>query len=323
MVDVLKEMQKKKECDVGSALDSSRVVDSDSNGTIENAIDSFEEVARTLRIALEEKIGTKVAASDPVIPWLIKHAGHIITRCWVRPNGKTVYQMIKGRSLNVHLKEFGEAIWFRIPETENLPGKFEPQWKKEVYVGCNIRTGEDLVSTDRGVFRVSTVRRRPIEERWSKELLDGIVGTPAAPVAGVEGRQMPACAKKFDGNTMRKAPAFVKQPEEDTPQTRTWPIPKTDVTTHGPTLGCPGCRAAARGASYKMQHTKKCRLIFETILLKTEKGRARMERANERQAREILRHQGIDPHAGAPADQEGRGKDDDDAMQPLEILKMC
>ena len=38
-----------------------------------------------------------------------------------------------------------------------------------------------------------------------------------------------------------------------------------------------------------------------------------MERANERQAREILRHQGIDPHAGAPADQEGRGKDDDDA----------
>ena len=78
-----------------------------------------------------------------------------------------------------------------------------------MYVGCNIRTREDLVSTDRGVFIVSTVRRRPIEERWSKELLDGIVGTPAAPVAGVEGRQMQACVQKFDGNTMRKAPEFV------------------------------------------------------------------------------------------------------------------
>ena len=51
MVDVLKEIQKKRECDFGSALDNSRVGDSDSNGTIENAIGSFEGVARTLRIA--------------------------------------------------------------------------------------------------------------------------------------------------------------------------------------------------------------------------------------------------------------------------------
>ena len=83
MVDVLKEIQKKRECDFGSALDNSRVGDSDSNSTIDSAIGSFEGVARTLRIALEEKIGTKVAASDPIIPWLIRHAGHIITRCWV------------------------------------------------------------------------------------------------------------------------------------------------------------------------------------------------------------------------------------------------
>ena len=54
MVDVLKEIQKSRECDYGSSLDNSRVGDSDSNGTIENAIGSFEGVARTLRIALEE-----------------------------------------------------------------------------------------------------------------------------------------------------------------------------------------------------------------------------------------------------------------------------
>ena len=166
-----------------------------------------------------------MAASDPIVPWMIRHAGHIITRCWVRPNGKTAYQMIKGRRSNVHLKEFGEAVYFRIPETKNLPGKFEPRWEEGVYVGFNIRTGEDLVSTDRGVFRVSTVRRRPVEERWSKELLDGIVGTPAVPVAGVAGRRMPAYAKKFDGD-MKKPPEFVTQPEEEAPQTRTWAILK-------------------------------------------------------------------------------------------------
>ena len=104
MVDVLKEIQKSRECDYGSALDNSRVGDSDSNGTIENAIGSFAGVARTLRIALEEKVNSKLSASDPIIPWLIRHAAHVITRCWVRPNGKTAYQ--------IHMKEFGEAVWF-------------------------------------------------------------------------------------------------------------------------------------------------------------------------------------------------------------------
>ena len=48
-----------------------------------------------------------------------------------------------------------------------------------------------------------------------------------------------------------------------------------------------------------------------------------MERADERQAREILRHQGIDPHAGAPDDQQGGGNDDDDANAALQNLMMC
>ena len=56
IVDVMKEIQKSRECKSGTAMDNSRVGDSDSNGTIESAIGSFEGVARTLRIALEEKI---------------------------------------------------------------------------------------------------------------------------------------------------------------------------------------------------------------------------------------------------------------------------
>ena len=49
-------------------MDNSSVGDSDSNGTIESAIGSFEGVARTLRIALEMKVKDKISASDPVIP---------------------------------------------------------------------------------------------------------------------------------------------------------------------------------------------------------------------------------------------------------------
>ena len=38
IVDVMKEIQKSRECEHGIAMDNSRVGDSDPNGTIENAI---------------------------------------------------------------------------------------------------------------------------------------------------------------------------------------------------------------------------------------------------------------------------------------------
>ena len=308
IVDVMKEIQKARASDFGSALDNSRVGDSDSNGFIETAIGSFEGVARTLRIALAMKVKAKVAASDPVIPWLIRHVGHIITRCWVRLNGKTSYQMIKGRRSNIRLKEFGEAVWFRIPESKNLPGKFEPRWEDGIYVGFNIGTGEDLVSTDRGVFRVSTVRRKPVDERWSKQLLDGIVGSPAVPIVGIVSRRMPAYAKMFDNNPAKKPTEYAEQPMAEPPTSTTWSIMKKDIDTHGPSVQCPGCRAAVRGSTYKMQHTKECRLRFEGTLEGTEEGRKRMERADERLAHDILRHQGIDPYAPPDTnDQQGGG----------------
>ena len=186
--------------------------------------------------------------------------------------------MIEGRRSNVCMKEFGKAVWLRIPETKNLPGKFEPRWEEGVYVGFNIRPGEDLVSTDRGVFRVSTVRRKPVGERWSKQLLGSIAGTPAIPVVGGTGRRMPAYAKRFDNNAARKEPEFVEQPDEEIPQARTWKIMKADIQAYGLSPGCPGCRAIARNSAYRVQHTKECRLRFEKLLYETDEGRKQMEK---------------------------------------------
>ena len=86
--------------------------------------------------------------------------------------------------------------------------------------------------------------------------MDGIVGTPAIPVVGGTGRRMPAYAKRFDNNAVRKAPEFVEQFDEEAPQARTWKIMKADVQTHGGSPGCPGCRAIMRNATYRIQRTK-------------------------------------------------------------------
>ena len=131
------------------------------------------------------------------MPWLVRHAGHLITRCWIRPSGRTSYQLIKGRRANCKIVPFGETVLFQVPHTKTKPGKSEEQWDYGMCVGFVIRSGEDLVATPDGVFKVSTVRRRPRNERWSKAMIDKIAGTPAQPVPGSTSRKSPAYARRF------------------------------------------------------------------------------------------------------------------------------
>ena len=79
-------------------------------------------MVRTPRFSLEEKLKTKLAVDSPEILWLVRHAGHLITKCWVRSSGKTAYEMIKGRTSNAKLVAFGEAVLFRVPNTKTKPG---------------------------------------------------------------------------------------------------------------------------------------------------------------------------------------------------------
>ena len=106
IIDLAKEVARNREGRFGTAIDSSAVGDSDSNGTIERAIQDVEGQCRTLRSALESRVKAKIDFSSPVTPWLIRHAGYRITRCRVRPNGRTAFQMMKGRRSNGKLAEF-------------------------------------------------------------------------------------------------------------------------------------------------------------------------------------------------------------------------
>ena len=139
---------------------------------------------RTLRAGLEIKLQAKVHIGDSVVPWLVRHAGCLITRCRVRPSGKTSLELIKGRRVHAKLAEFGENVIFKIPTTRINPGKFDDQWDSGTFVGFDVRSMENFIATPAGVFRVNDIRRRPLQERWSLEKVKAIVGSPRAPVPG-------------------------------------------------------------------------------------------------------------------------------------------
>lgn len=271
----------------GTALEQSRVGDSNSNASVERSIQDLKGLVRTLRSAVEEKTGEKIHLEDPIVPWMVRHAAHLITRFRVRENGRTSYQLMKGRRSNSKLVPFGETVLFKIPKTEKKLGDFEDRWEQGTWVGFIIRSGEHLVATTTGVFKVSTVMRRIPDKRWSAELLKSIKGSPEEPVPGSASRRIIAFAKKFedvDGEKVRFAPQ-----QEQGAEVRVAYIYKQDIDEHGPSDRCPGCRAVMSGGKYRAKHTEDCRSRFEKILADTEQGKKRLDAARERKEDEETR----------------------------------
>ena len=58
-------------------------------------------------------------------------------------------------------------------------------------------------------------------------------------------------------------------------------ITKADVKLHNPTIGCPGCSAVVDKRRSE-NHSESCRARFVEIFKQTEKGRKRLEEADQR-----------------------------------------
>ena len=153
---------------------------------------------KVLRAAFEIRLNRKMKLKEMIVPWMIRHAACLITRCRIRPCGKTSYQLMKGRKSNAKLAEFGEALHFRIPKTPLMPGKFEDLWSEGIWLGFDMRTGEHMVGTSVGVFRVATVKRKPIDARWSADKVAALQGSPKQPVPNQASQRAPAYSRKYE-----------------------------------------------------------------------------------------------------------------------------
>ena len=280
IAEVLREIAKLRKDDYGTGIDNSSVGESNTNATVERAIQDVEGQCRTLRSALEHKLQHRMPLNSSVFPWLIRHSGCLITRCRIRPEGRTSFEMIRGQRPHSQLAEFGEIVMFRIPHTKLSPGKIEEQWDDGVYLGFDMRSCESLIGTSVGVFKVKDLKRKALDSRWSVERLLAIKGHPSAPVPGQSYRRTPAFSKRFEGEHPQSS-RFVPQPEPEVPTSRNWRITKDDVFNLKPTDGCAGCRAVVKKTTQK-PHSQECRTRMEGLLMETEEGRDRIARAMER-----------------------------------------
>ena len=67
-------------------------------------------------------------------------------------------------------------------EARATKGNLTRMFYDGIFLGMYGKTGEFLVGTDKGALKVRTIRRRPLDERWSASQLRTIKGTPWCPL---------------------------------------------------------------------------------------------------------------------------------------------
>ena len=144
LINIQNEVQRRREGK--TILENSPVGDSRSNGHAERAVQSIAGHVRTIKKALEDRVGIKLNSDHPVIPWIILHSADILNKFSVGKDGKTAYERWKGKQWTKESVEFGELIHFKLPKNTSR-GKLDDRWDEGIFLGMKCRTGEYFVST--------------------------------------------------------------------------------------------------------------------------------------------------------------------------------
>ena len=82
------------------------------DGTLEIETWSNEQRHRTLKDAIGMKVGEPLGQDHPMLPWIVEHAGTVITRYRVGKDGRTAYKIRKEKPYKRKLPRWGEAFLY-------------------------------------------------------------------------------------------------------------------------------------------------------------------------------------------------------------------
>ena len=142
--DLLEEVARKRG-DLPTVIESSPVGESQSNGFIERAVRSVEEMVRTHKLALESRLGERIAVDHPAIAWLIEHSVDLLNKCQMGKDGRTPYERLKGKRYGGTFMDFGCPVMLRVTDKPQ-GGLMQERWVEGTWLGMRWSTWEHLVS---------------------------------------------------------------------------------------------------------------------------------------------------------------------------------
>ena len=226
-----------------------------------------------------QTLWTGVSGRTPSLTGLVKYSVAMVNRCRRGPDGKTAHEMREGRKFGRALPHFAEKILFMICGVMKGVARVEPRWEDGIFLG---------VSTERGMHKVRTVRRREEPEGVDLTFLNSVSARPWDGPKKVRDVRI-VLPDVSSPAAMAEAEAIGKG--------RRLYISKADLMKHGLTEGCLGCRCLAEGKRAQ-GHSEGCRARLEADIAKTEEGRARLTTAY---LKGLPRDEGRGPGAGIEA----------------------
>ena len=286
LVALVKEVAKVRESSgMKTIIEHSPVAESQANGTAEQAVQALEGIVRTMKLDIEEKLGCRVPVGSPVFTWLVEHAADVTNKCHVFLDGTTSFERVKGRKHRGELQEFGMQVLQRIPGKPQ-GGLMEARWIPGTWLGKRYATEEHIVATADGrVVKTRAVRPRERGEKWNKEKVLGVKGTPWNP----SGEEKGEVEVRFDEAPARLAPSMRAADAMDEMENapRSMAITSRHLDKVGYTgAGCAKCRAMLAGDEDQPRgHSAVCRARVYKAIRADEELQGDMQRADERRER--------------------------------------
>ena len=144
---------------------------------------------RSLKLALEARIGGSIGDTTAVMDWIVEHAAYVLSRFSVGHDSMTPYERLTGRKWIRAMVELGEVVLDKFASRQLGYGKKKAQKNKLmprsircVLVGQMLGTGEHVVIKPNGdAARCRTVFGVPPDDRWDAESVLSIRATPRKP----------------------------------------------------------------------------------------------------------------------------------------------
>ena len=278
-------------------FENSAVGDPQSNGAAERGVQTVKDFSRTLRDALEDRLGRAVAADSALMSWLVTHAATVHRRYAVGSDGRSAYQRNKGKPASAPVVEFGEKVFYK-PLSSTRQAADAPRFEFGYFIGLSEVSNEVILAAATGnVVKARCIRRLPKSQRWSTEWIPLLTGTELQPNPGEYDTRIRV---RLDPQVA--ADVQVPAPKPAPPRTRSVRLSESDFWDAGFTEDCRGCQLILEGSRQSRVHTAACRRRMEEHLATTADGRRRLLAAEERKAIAGARQGGDGPGGDARGD---------------------
>ena len=255
-----------------------------SNGIVERTVQEVEGILRSVYLGLQDRLGRKVSTRERIVAFIPDYVGYLINRLKKGEDGKVGYERCKGKKPTVIGVEFGEKLLFRRRTGQKME-KMNERWQYGIFVGVRRRSNEPMIATKLGVVMARSVKRIPVEKRWTVDTLDWVRHAPwhlykdaedcdgdiPEGVSAEEREEKKVVIEKGDSGEKRTKYVDVR---EHVP--RDFYISRKDAERLH--RGCPGCNSWFKGA--KMPHNEECRETFRRLM----KDEAKVRNAETRKA---------------------------------------